>query len=62
MEMDFQDSQYFSINKNMMRYMGLWHYQNRVAKIAIRTVFGMLMCVGVLPQVRYSYNSQLFEL
>ncbi|XP_058801945.1 uncharacterized protein LOC131670393 [Phymastichus coffea] len=47
----FYNSRYFVINKNMLKYMGLWPYQNQVQKVFIRIVLSCVIIISTVPQV-----------
>lgn len=49
--MDFYNGRYFFINMNMLKFTGLWPYQNKTAKFFIRDVFSSLILIPGIPQV-----------
>ncbi|OXU18509.1 hypothetical protein TSAR_000579, partial [Trichomalopsis sarcophagae] len=49
--MDFLDSRYFILNKKMLHILGIWPYQKRLERYAIRSVYFFFMSVSFVPQI-----------
>ncbi|XP_014213007.1 odorant receptor 4-like [Copidosoma floridanum] len=49
--MDFHKSRYFSINKRMLKCMGLWPYQSSLTKIVIHTCTTVIFIILFIPQI-----------
>ncbi|NP_001177545.1 odorant receptor 143 [Nasonia vitripennis] len=49
--MDFLDSRYFILNKKMLHILGIWPYQKRLERYAIRSVYFFFMGVSFVPQI-----------